>query len=77
MTIYHCEKNQVCQLLGNALNSTVGEMRLTISTVSEISRKKSKRGFLWNAQRNASETGKLFNFTRNASKIIKKHLRFF
>ena len=41
---------------------------LTISTVSEMRRKKSKRGFLWSAQRNASKTGKLFNLKRNASK---------
>ena len=68
MTIYQCEKTRFASYWGNALNFTAGEMCFTISTVSEMRRKKSKRGFLWSAQRNASKTGKLFNLKRNASK---------
>ena len=45
-----------------------GGNALTISAVSEMRRKKSKRGFLWSAQRNASKNEKLFNLKRNASK---------
>ena len=47
-----------------------GGNALTISAVSEMRRKKSKRGFLWSAQRNASKNEKLFNLKRNASKNI-------